>query len=70
VGLGTALDDVERRKILPLSGVEIRPVGRPARNQSLYRLSYPGSAHKKVLYDSLAIISLNNINRLGFVAET
>jgi hypothetical protein len=37
------LDDVEKRKFLNLPGLELRPLGRPARSQSLYRLSYPGS---------------------------
>jgi hypothetical protein len=37
------LDVVEKRKFLTLPGLEIRPIGRPARSQSLYRLSYPGS---------------------------
>jgi hypothetical protein len=31
----TDLDDVERRKILTLAGLELRPLGRPARIQSL-----------------------------------
>jgi hypothetical protein len=35
-----SLDDVERRKILPLLGLELRLLGRPARRQSLYRLRY------------------------------
>jgi hypothetical protein len=35
----TGLDDVEKRKILPLPGLELRPLGGPARSQSLYRLS-------------------------------
>jgi hypothetical protein len=35
-------DYVKRRKFLPLPGLELRPLGRPARSQSLYRLSYPG----------------------------
>jgi hypothetical protein len=43
VGPGTGMDDVERSKIVPLPGLEIRPLGRPALNQSLYRLCYPGS---------------------------
>jgi hypothetical protein len=30
------LDDVEEGKLLILSGLELRPVGCPARNQSLY----------------------------------
>jgi hypothetical protein len=38
-----SLDDVEKRKFFPLTGLVLRPLGRPARNQSLYRLSYPGS---------------------------
>jgi hypothetical protein len=39
----TGLEEVERRKILPLPGFELRPLGRPARSQSLYRLHYPDS---------------------------
>jgi hypothetical protein len=35
------LDDVEKRKILPIPGLE--PLCHPARSQSLYRLSYPDS---------------------------
>jgi hypothetical protein len=34
---------LEERKLLTLPGLELRPVGRPARSQSLYRLCYPGS---------------------------
>jgi hypothetical protein len=30
------LDDVEKRKFLALPGLEFRPLGRPARSQSLY----------------------------------
>jgi hypothetical protein len=41
VGPRTSLDDVERRKILILSGPELRPFGRPTRSQSLYRQHYP-----------------------------
>jgi hypothetical protein len=36
------LDDVERRTFLTLLGLELRPLRRPARSQSLYRLRYPG----------------------------
>jgi hypothetical protein len=36
------LEDVEKRKFLILPGLELRPLGRPARSQSLYRLSYLG----------------------------
>jgi hypothetical protein len=40
------LDDVEKRKFLILQGLKLRPLGRPARSQSLYRLSYSGSQKK------------------------
>jgi hypothetical protein len=42
VGPRTGLDDVERRKFLPLPGLELRPRGSPSSSQSLYRLSYSG----------------------------
>jgi hypothetical protein len=38
------LDDLEKRKFLTLPGLELRHLRRPARSQSLYRLSYPGSS--------------------------
>jgi hypothetical protein len=43
VGPRTGLDDVEKTKFLTLSGLELRPLCRPAHSQSLYRLRYPGS---------------------------
>jgi hypothetical protein len=30
------------KNILDFTGLELRPLGRPARSQSLYRLNYPG----------------------------
>jgi hypothetical protein len=48
VGPQRRLDDVEQRKFLTLQALELRPLGRPARSQSLYRLRYPGG-----LFDSL-----------------
>jgi hypothetical protein len=36
------LDDVEKRKFLTLSGLELQPLGRPTRSQSLYQLRYLG----------------------------
>jgi hypothetical protein len=41
------LDDMEKRKCLTLSGLELRPLSRPARSQSLYLLRYPGSSTSK-----------------------
>jgi hypothetical protein len=35
---GWAPEDVEKRKMLTLPGLLLRPLGRPARSQSLYRL--------------------------------
>jgi hypothetical protein len=43
VGPRASLDDVEKRKFLPLPRLELRPLRRPARSQSLYRLRYPVS---------------------------
>jgi hypothetical protein len=43
VGPRAGLDDVEKRKLLTLPGIKPRLLGRPAHNQILYRLSYPGS---------------------------
>jgi hypothetical protein len=37
------LDDTEKRKFLKLLELELRPLSRPARSQSLYRLTSPGS---------------------------
>jgi hypothetical protein len=37
------LDDVEKRKFLTLPGLKLRPLERPARSQSLYRLLSHGS---------------------------
>jgi hypothetical protein len=36
VGPRTGLDDVERRKTLPLPGLKLRPLCRPTRIESLY----------------------------------
>jgi hypothetical protein len=49
VGPRTGLDDKEKRKFLPVPRLEFWPHGRPARSESLYRLSYPGS--QKYIYD-------------------
>jgi hypothetical protein len=39
------LDDVGKRNFLILPGLELRPFGRPARSQSLYRLRFPGTVY-------------------------
>jgi hypothetical protein len=38
-----SLDDLKKRKFLTLLGLELRPLSRPAHNQSLYWLHYPSS---------------------------
>jgi hypothetical protein len=38
MGHGTGLDNVEKREFLTLPELELRPLCRPARSQSLYRL--------------------------------
>jgi hypothetical protein len=45
VDLRVGLDYVKKKKFLTLSGLELRPLGHPARSQSLYRLCYPGSPY-------------------------
>jgi hypothetical protein len=37
------LEDLEKRKFLTIPGLKPRPLGRQARSQTLYQLSYPGS---------------------------
>jgi hypothetical protein len=37
---------MEKWKFLTLPGLELQPLSRPARNQSLYGLRYPGSFPK------------------------
>jgi hypothetical protein len=47
VGSRAGRDDVEKRKILTLPGLEIRPIDCPARSQSpLYRLLSEGNIYK------------------------
>jgi hypothetical protein len=48
VGTRGGLDAVEKRKFLTLPGLELRPLDRPARSQSLYRLRCPGSNKLRV----------------------
>jgi hypothetical protein len=43
VGPRASLDDMEKQKFLTLPGLELRPLGHPARSQPLYQLRCPGS---------------------------
>jgi hypothetical protein len=48
VGPRTGLGNIEKRKFLPLPGLEFQPLSRPAHSQSLYWLRYP-SCLKEIL---------------------
>jgi hypothetical protein len=52
VGPRPYLDDEGKRETLSLAGLEVQPLGRLARSQSLCRLRYPGP---RVKYDSIVI---------------
>jgi hypothetical protein len=57
------LDDVERRKILTLPGLELRPLGRPTRSQSLYQLRYHGFSSTDPLYRNIfPILNIKNVH--------
>jgi hypothetical protein len=54
VGPRNCLDDMDKRKILPLPELELRFLGSRARSQSLYRLRYSGSClYLKYAYSSV-----------------
>jgi hypothetical protein len=57
------LDDVEKRKFLTLPRLELRSLGRPARNQSLYRLRYPASRATHVYKIIFSILPLFKKNK-------
>jgi hypothetical protein len=48
VGPRAGLDNVEKTKFLTLPGLELRPLGHPARSQSLYWLRYPSSYYSLI----------------------
>jgi hypothetical protein len=55
VDFRAGLDDMEKRTFLVLLGLELRPLSRPARNQSLYRLRL--ACHKiKVTFFLIGIV--------------
>jgi hypothetical protein len=63
VDLRAGLDDV-KRKFLTLLGHELRSLGHPARSQSLYRLSYPGSLDD-VERRKISLLSGHELRPLG-----
>jgi hypothetical protein len=54
--------DVEKKIFFTLLGLELRPLDRPARSHSLYRLSYPGTVFGKHKIQIL-------VGRLDFLAD-
>jgi hypothetical protein len=62
VGPTTCLGDVKRRKFLILPELELRPLGPPARSQSLHRLRYPGSLYplgRRINYPGVGVFLRN-----------
>jgi hypothetical protein len=57
MGTRTGVDDMEKIKFLPLPGLKLQPLGRPARSQPLYRMSYPGSNY---------LSHVHHVNRTSF----
>jgi hypothetical protein len=48
VGPGAVMDRLDvKRKFLTVPGLELRPLGRPTRSQSVQQLRYPGSLNNK-----------------------
>jgi hypothetical protein len=58
-----SLDDLEKRKFFTLPGLEVQPLSRPARSQSLYRLRYPGS--NTIIYSMLIYLFPFNSSSWG-----
>jgi hypothetical protein len=64
VGLRAGLDDMEKRKFLHPPELKLRPLGRPARSQPLYRLPYSGSKYYPAIrLEGKTTNSLNQDNR-------
>jgi hypothetical protein len=64
VGPRAGLDTAEKRKFLTPPGLELRPLSRPARSQSLYRLRYPGSP---LVVVKLFIVTLKYSSFIGWI---
>jgi hypothetical protein len=55
VGPRADLDEREKRKFLTLPELELRPLGRLARRQSLYRLRYPSSLRNEAIITKMGL---------------
>jgi hypothetical protein len=67
VGPGTGLEDVEMRKILLLTGLELRPLDRSACSQSLYQLRRRALKSKKTRFKLAQNIKMNGWVYWGFI---
>jgi hypothetical protein len=57
-------DDVEKRKFLTPPGLELRPLGRPASSQSLYRLRYLGYSLSIKIYTKNDLFTKKEKNQI------
>jgi hypothetical protein len=64
------LDDMEKRKFLTLTGLELRLLGRPTCSQSLYRLLYPGYLYVCIYIYIYICIYKSNIITLPYYKQT
>jgi hypothetical protein len=58
----SGLDDMKKRKFLTLPGLKLRPLGRPHRNQSLYRLCFPGLAESKFVMNRIHVVWCSSLS--------
>jgi hypothetical protein len=56
-------DDVENRKFLIIPGLELQPLGRPARSQSLYRLRYSGTNFNEYFFKLLKYLVSESVGK-------
>jgi hypothetical protein len=59
------IDDVERRKFLTLPELELRPLGRPARIQSLYRCNIQVTSLGFSAMDRVTILQYSRVNKIN-----
>jgi hypothetical protein len=61
------LEDVEKKKFLTPPGLELRPLGRPARSQSLYRLLWETQYGAQNLWDVMpsSLLKFTDVSEEG-----
>jgi hypothetical protein len=64
VGLGAGMDDEKKKNLLTVPGLELRPLGRPAPTQSLYRLRYPGSLKSRSKQVKTGFLNMYDLDKL------